>query len=99
MRAPSAFRTDSLSLTAVVALVFGVRVGPWLAAVAQIVAGGIAFVMLRQHGLAGFLLASALATLASVLVGTQAFANYYSFAVALLLFASLAFARRDGRPS
>jgi hypothetical protein len=95
MRAPNAFRTDSTSLTALVAHVSGVRVGPWLGAVAQLVAGGAAYALLRGGGLGGLLLASALSLLASFLLGTQAFANYYAFAAALLLFAALVLARRD----
>lgn len=96
MRSPGAFRTDSLSLTAVVALVSGVRVGPWLGAVAQLASGAVAFALLRRNGLAGFLVASALAVIASFLVGTQAFANYYAFGAALLLFGALSMARQDG---
>jgi len=45
--------------------------------------------------LAGLLLASALSLLASFLLGTQAFVNYYALAAALLLFAALVLARRD----
>jgi len=52
--------------------------------------------MLRGTGLGGLLLASALSLLASFLLGTQAFANYYVLAAALLLCAALALARRDG---
>jgi hypothetical protein len=96
MRSPAAFRTDSLSLTAVAALVSGVRVGPWLGAAAQLASGAVAFALLRRNGLAGFLVASALAVIASFLVGTQAFANYYAFGAALLLFGALAMARQDG---
>jgi hypothetical protein len=95
MRAPAAFRTDSDSLTAVGALLFGWRPGPWLGALAQLCAGGVAFAMLRRDGLGGLLLASGLALLTSFLLGTQAFVNYYAFAAALLLFAALTFARRD----
>jgi hypothetical protein len=53
------------------------------------------FWWLRYSGLGGVLLASAVALFASFLVGTQAFANNYEFAAALLLFAALALARRD----
>jgi len=95
MRAPDAFRSDSTSLTALVAQLSGVRAGPWLGAVAQLVAGGAAWAMLRGRGLAGLLLASALSLLASFLLGTQAFVNYYALAAALLLFAALVLARRD----
>jgi hypothetical protein len=95
MRAPNAFRSDSTSLTALVAQGSGVRVGPWLGALAQLAAGAGAWAMLRGTGLGGLLLASALALLASFLLGTQAFVNYYALAAALLLFAALALARRD----
>src|SRR4029077_13806525 len=95
MRAQAAFRTDSDSLTALAALLFGWRAGPWLGALAQLCAAGVAFAMLRRDGLGGLLLASALALLTSFLLGTQAFVNYYSFAAALLLFAALAFARGE----
>jgi hypothetical protein len=96
MRSPGAFRTDSLSVTAVAALVFGVRVGPGLGAAAQLASGSVAFALLRRNGLAGFLVAAALAVIASFLVGTQAFANYYAFGAGLLLFGALSMARQDG---
>jgi hypothetical protein len=95
MRAQAAFRTDSDSLTAFAAMLVEWRAGPWLGALAQLCAGAVAFAMLRRDRLAGLLLASGLALLTSFLLGTQAFVNYYSFAAALLLFAALAFARRD----
>jgi hypothetical protein len=95
MRTPAAFRTDSDSLTAAAARLFGWRAGAWLGAVAQLAAGAIAFVMLRHAALGGLLLASALALLTSFLLGTQAFVNYYSFAAALLLFAALALSRGE----
>jgi hypothetical protein len=94
MRATAAFRADSISLTAAVERLSGWRAAVWLGVVAQFAAGGLAFAMLRRDGLGGLLLASALALLLSFLFGTQAFVNYYSFAAALLLFASLAFAGR-----
>jgi hypothetical protein len=78
-----------------VAQLSGVRAGPWLGAVAQLVAGAVAWVMLRGRGLGGLLLASALSLLASFLFGTQAFANYYALAAALLLCAALVLARGD----
>ena len=106
MLAASAFRTDSTSLTAVLARASGVRAGPWLGAMAQLVAGGAAWAMLRgnsrrspsgtgDHAPGDLLLASALSLLASFLLGTQAFVNYYAFAAALLLCAALVYARRD----
>ena len=93
MRAPIGFRADSDSLAAFVAQVFDVHAGRSLAVVAQLAAGAAAWAALRRQGLGGLLLASALSLLASFLVATQAFFNYYYFAGALLLCAALVFAR------
>jgi hypothetical protein len=93
MRAPIGFRTDSDSLAAFAAQAFDVRAGRSLAVVAQLAAGAAAWAVLRRQGLGGLLLASALSLLASFLVATQAFFNYYYFAGALLLCAALVFAR------
>jgi hypothetical protein len=94
VRNPLGFRIDSDSLTALVAQVTGVEAPRWIGISAQFVVGAIAFELLRHHGLSGLLLASALALLASFLLATQAFVNYYYFVGALLLFATLALARR-----
>lgn len=94
MNNPAAFRTDSTSVTALIARIWDVRVGAWLSVVAQL-AGAAAALAVLPRGVAGLLLASAISLLASFLVGTQAFINYYAFAASLLLFAALALA---GRP-
>ena len=94
MNDPAAFRTDSTSVTALIARVWHVRAGAWFSVVAQIAAAAAAFALLPRD-VAGLLLASAISLLASFLVGTQAFVNYYAFAASLLLFAALALA---GRP-
>jgi hypothetical protein len=90
-----AFRPDSISLTALVAALTGVQPWHWLPEAIQLAMTVAMFVWLRGFGLGGVLLASGVALLASFLVGTQAFANNYEFAAALLLFAALALARRD----
>jgi len=90
------FRTDSLSLTAVVAALIGITPWHWLPEVVQVVAGALAYWRLRDAGTAGLLLASAIALDASFLLGTQAFGNYYAFVTMLLLMAALLFAR-EGR--
>ena len=94
MNNPAAFRTDSTSVTALIARIWDVRVGAWLSVVAQLAAAAAALAVLPR-GVVGLLLASAISLLASFLVGTQAFINYYAFAASLFLFAALAFA---GRP-
>jgi hypothetical protein len=91
-----AFRPDSLSLTALVAWLTGLRPWHWLPEVAQIVGGAVAYWTLRDAGTAGLLLASAIALDFSFLFGTQAFANYYAFVTTLLVMSALMFARRDG---
>ena len=87
LRGPVTFRPDSVSLTALVAAFTGLQTPRWLAPMAQSVVGVAAFWRLRDTGVAGLLLASALATTASFLAGYQAFSNYYYF-VALMLFAA-----------
>jgi hypothetical protein len=89
------FRPDSLSATALVATLTGLEPWHWLPEATQLVVTAAMFWWLRYSGLGGVLLASAVALFASFLVGTQAFANNYEFAAALLLFAALALARRD----
>ena len=93
MRAPIGFRQDSDSLSALTAALFGVH--PWrsLALVTQAVVAGCLYPFVRREGVGGLLLASALSLLATFLVATQAFFNYYAFAAALLAFAALVFAR------
>ena len=93
------FRADSLSLSAALAQATGWIVPWWMPLVAQCVAGALAYVWLRRCGLGGFLLASALALLASFLLGRQAFLNYYAFASMLLLLAALVFLRCNDQSS
>jgi hypothetical protein len=89
IRVPIAFRRDSNSLAALVSVVLGLDAPRWLAIAVQFVAGGVAWWLLRRRGLAGLLLASALALLSSFLVGTQAFPNYYYLGGAAVLMAAL----------
>jgi hypothetical protein len=89
------FRPDSVSLTALVAAQTGIEPFHWLPEVVQLTVTAAMFWWLRDCGLGGVLLASAVAITASLLAGTQAFANNYEFAAALLLFAALVLARRD----
>ena len=97
VRAPIGFRDDSHSLAALAAQLFDVRVARSVAVVAQLAAGAVAWALLKGQGVGGLLVASALSLLASFLLGTQAFFNYYYFAGALLLWASLVFARPEPR--
>jgi hypothetical protein len=90
---PAAFRSDSISATAEVARLFGVKAGPWLGPAAQLAAAAAAFELLPdRRGTGGLLFVSGLSLVASFLLGTQAFVNYYAFAAALLMLATLAFA-------
>jgi hypothetical protein len=90
------FRSDSLSMTALVAALTGIVPWHWLPEAAQLIAGAVAYWWLRGAGVAGLLLASAIAVDASFLLGTQAFSNYYAFVTVLLLTAAVFFARADG---
>ncbi len=99
MRVPIGFRADSDSLSALAAEVFDIHSGRALGVAAQLVAGAAAWALLRRQALGGLLLASALSLLASFLLATQAFFNYYYFAGALLLCASLVLARPEPRPA
>jgi len=93
VRAPLAFRTDSDSLAAVFFAITRIETPRAVAVVAQAVAAAAAYRTLRDRGLDGLLLASAISLLASFLVAPQAFTNYYYFGGALLLLSSLAAAR------
>ena len=73
----------------------GVYPGRWMSAVVQLVVGGIAWWRLKDHGLSGLMLASALSLYATFLVGWQAFVNYYYFVGALLILAALVRANTD----
>jgi hypothetical protein len=94
VRAPLAFRTDSDSIGAVIFAVSGREAPRMLAVIVQFAAAVVAYRGLRGRGLEGLLLASALSLLASFLVAPQAFTNYYYFAGAMLLLASLTAAGR-----
>lgn len=95
-RAPIGFRIDSDSLSAMLAVTTGFEAPRWLGILAQFVVAGLAYRHLRHAGMAGLLLASSLALLASFLLATQAFFNYYYFARVPLLYASLVLSSRRG---
>lgn len=97
VRAPLGFRTDSDSLAALVAALTGVEAPRVLAVVTQFAVATLLYPLLKDRGLSGLLLASAISLLASFLVATQAFTNYYYFAGALLLFSALAAAQGTER--
>ena len=86
------FRPDSISIPALLYPLTGMGVGKAPAVIAQFLAGGLAYWLLRSRGLAGFLLSSTIAVFASFLFGGQAFLNYYFFVGVFLLFAMLVMA-------
>jgi hypothetical protein len=94
VRAPLRFRADSDSLAALVFALTGLESPRSIAIAAQFIVAAAAYGLLRDRGLEGLLLASALSLLGSFLVAPQAFTNYYSFAGALLLLSALAAAGR-----
>lgn len=87
-------RLDSTSLVALMAVVFGQYPGRWLSAVLQVAVGVFAYHRLRHTGVAGLLLASALALLATFLSAWQAFVNYFEVVAVLLALASMFLAAR-----
>lgn len=89
MQAPTTPRLGSTSLVALIATTTGAYPGRWASAVVQLIVGTLAWWRLRDHGLSGLLLASALSLYATFLFGWQAFVNYYYFVGALLILASL----------
>jgi hypothetical protein len=89
MQAPRVPRLGSTSLVALMATTSGVYPGRWMSAVVQLIVGGLAWWRLKDHGLSGLLLASALSLYATFLVGWQAFVNYYYFVGALLILAAM----------
>jgi hypothetical protein len=95
MQKPTVPRLGSTSLVALMATTSGVYPGRWMSAVVQLVVGGIAWWRLKDHGLSGLMLASALSLYATFLVGWQAFVNYYYFVGALLILAALVRANTD----
>ncbi len=92
MVAPLEPRLDSDSLVALVGATTGVYASRWLSIAVQLLVAAIAYARLRRHGLAGLLLASALALYATFLAGWQAFVNYYYLVGELLILAALALA-------
>jgi hypothetical protein len=93
VRTPPGFRLDSDSAAAVVRAVTGFEAPPAVPIATEFAVAALAYRRLRDRGLAGLLLASALSLLASFLVAPQAFTNYYYFAGALLVLSALAAAR------
>jgi len=71
------------------AVTSGVYPGRWMSVGVQFVVGAIAWWRLKDHGLSGLMLASALSLFATFLVGWQAFVNYYYFVGALLILAAM----------
>jgi hypothetical protein len=95
MQAPKVPRLGSTSLVALMATTSGIYPGRWLSAVVQLIVGGIAWWRLKDQGLSGLMLASALSLYATFLVGWQAFVNYYYFIGALLILAAMLRADTD----
>jgi hypothetical protein len=95
MQAPTVPRLGSTSIVALMATTTGVYPGRWMSAVVQLIVGGIAWWRLKDHGLSGLMLASALSLYATFLVGWQAFVNYYYFVGALLILAAIVRANTD----
>jgi hypothetical protein len=95
MQAPTVPRLGSTSLVALMAATSGVYPGRWMSAVVQLIVGGVAWWRLKDHGVSGLMLASALSLYATFLVGWQAFVNYYYFVGALLILAALVRAKTD----
>jgi len=92
MRAPIGFRVDSDSLAALGAQIADLHMARWVAVATQFIVAGLLVPFVRRERLGGVLLASALSLIASFLVATQAFFNYYAVAAAMLAFAGLFFA-------
>ena len=99
MSAPTVPRLRSTSLIALIAMTGSAYPGRWFSAVVQLIVGSIAWWRLKDHGLSGLLLASALSLFATFLVGWQAFVNYYYFIGALLILAALVRAAQGPGPS
>jgi hypothetical protein len=85
-------RLDSDSLIALAGVVTGTYPGRWWSVAVQFVVGGIAYWRLKDAGLAGLLLASAITMFATFLFAWQAFFNYYYFVTVLLLLGGLVLA-------
>jgi hypothetical protein len=82
-------RLDSDSLIALAGVVTGTYPGRWWSVAVQFVAGAMAYWRLKDAGVAGLLLASAITMFATFLFAWQAFFNYYYFVTALLLLGGL----------
>jgi hypothetical protein len=95
MLAPVEPRVDSTSLVALVGVLTGAHASRWLSVGVQLTVAGIAYSRLRRHGLAGLLLASALALYGTFLAGWQAFPNYYYFVGYLLLLSAMVLTPRE----
>ncbi|PYR55697.1 MAG: hypothetical protein DMF91_23680 [Acidobacteria bacterium] len=95
MIGPAQPRFDSYSLVALLAVLTGVFVSRWVSVAVQLIVAAIAGTQLRRHGLAGLLLASALAMGATFLAGWQAFQNYYYLVSAMLLVSAITLAGRS----
>jgi hypothetical protein len=95
MRAPTVPRLGSTSLVALMATMSGIYPGRWISAVVQLIVGGVAWWRLKEQGLSGLMLASALSLYATFLFGWQAFVNYYYFVGALLILAAMVRANTD----
>jgi hypothetical protein len=89
MQAPTVPRLGSTSLVALMATTSGVYPGRWMSVGVQFVVGAVAWWRLKDHGLSGLMLASALSLYATFLVAWQAFVNYYYFVGALLILAAM----------
>ncbi len=89
MQAPTGPRLGSTSLVALLATTSTVYPGRWMSPAVQLIVGGLAWWRLKDHGLSGLMLASALSLYATFLVGWQAFVNYYYFVGALLILAAV----------
>jgi hypothetical protein len=89
MEAPVAFRRDSDSIVAGIAILTGLETPRWLGVAVQLAAAAAAYPLVRRGDTGGLLLASALSLFAGFLFATQAFANYYVFVSGLLLFAAI----------
>ena len=94
MIAPIEPRLDAMSLVALLGRTTGLYASRWVSVVVQLFVGGLAYARLEGHGLAGLLLASALALCATFLTGWQAFTNYYYFVSEMLLLAAMLSASR-----
>jgi uncharacterized membrane protein YhaH (DUF805 family) len=99
MTAPTVPRLESTSLVALMATMAGIYPGRWTSVVVQFVVAAIAWSRLKDRGISGLLLASALSLYATFLVGWQAFVNYYYFVGALLVLAALTRSQKSSTPA